>query len=109
MASGDIDNFRRFFRVSVKGADNEAKSLMNHLYHPAVPRKLRTSLGDFGTGIFNIALIFSGSVFRLPFPIIPRYRNSLKQNSTFSIRLSGWLFEDILQLPSTTSDVSQSH
>ncbi|XP_039233160.1 uncharacterized protein LOC120322171 isoform X2 [Drosophila yakuba] len=51
-----------------------AKSLTNRRYHPAVPRKLRNSFTDFGSGIFWIAAILSPSIRSVPPPIMnPRH------------------------------------
>lgn len=66
------------------GAEIASKSLINLRYHPAVPRKLCTSLTDFGSFIFRIASTFSGSVFKTPPPMInPRNFNYWKQNVDF--------------------------
>lgn len=74
-------NFFDFFKVSVTGAEIVAKSRINRLYYPAVPRKLLTSRVVFGS---FIASTFTGSVFNIPPPIInPRYLSSWKQNCDF--------------------------
>ncbi|KNC30814.1 hypothetical protein FF38_07500 [Lucilia cuprina] len=71
-------------RVSVSGADITEKFLMNLRYHPAVPRKLLTSLTDFGIFISLIALTLSGSVLSMPPPTMnPKYFNCSKHNWDF--------------------------
>ncbi|XP_030382521.1 uncharacterized protein LOC115630025 [Scaptodrosophila lebanonensis] len=64
----------RFFKASVSGAAKVAKSLINRLYHPAVPKKARTSFTDLGTCMRCIACTRSGSVRSTPPPTInPSY------------------------------------
>ncbi|KNC31930.1 hypothetical protein FF38_13283 [Lucilia cuprina] len=81
---GSSDSTLNFGQVSVSGADITEKFLMNLRYHPAVPRKLLTSLTDFGIFISLIAFTLSGSVLSIPPPTInPKYFNCSKQNCDF--------------------------
>ncbi|XP_070140746.1 uncharacterized protein [Drosophila kikkawai] len=75
-ASGLRENFvfPVFLSASVSGAASVAKFLTKRRYHPAVPKKARTSFIVLGSGILRIAATLPGSIRRRPPPTMkPRH------------------------------------